>query len=67
MIADHVRVGQGARLAGGSAISKNVPAGETWAGAIPAQPARRHWRRLALLDWLAGMERTLRQFLQPSR
>lgn len=67
VITDHVRVGQGARLAGSSAISKNVPAGETWAGGIPAQPARRHWRRLALLDWLASMERTLRQFLQPSR
>lgn len=67
VIVDHVRVGQGARLTGGSAISKNVPAGETWAGGIPAQPARRHWRRLAVLDWLSSIERVLRQRLNPPR
>jgi len=67
VIADHVRVGQAARLTGGSSISKDVPAGETWASGIPAQPALKHWRRLALLDWLASVERTLRQLLNQGR
>ena len=62
-VGDHVTIGKGARIAAGSGISKNVPAGETWAGAILAKPAREHWRRLALLDWLAGMERQLRALL----
>jgi len=61
VLSDHVRVGKGARLTGGSGISKNVPPGETWAGVVPAQPIRKHWRRLALLDWLVSFERTLRQ------
>lgn len=60
-IADHVQVGRQARVAGGSSISKDVPAGETWAGGVPAQPARKHWRRLAVLDWLTRIERALRQ------
>ncbi|GIW26461.1 UDP-3-O-(3-hydroxymyristoyl)glucosamine N-acyltransferase [Meiothermus sp.] len=64
VLSDHVRVGKGARITGGSAISKDVPPGETWAGGIPAQPVRKHWRRLALLDWLVTVERTLRQFLK---
>ncbi len=67
VIADHVRVGKGARLTAGSGISKDVPAGETWAGGIPAQPARKHWRRLAVLDWLTSIERVLRQRLNPPR
>lgn len=67
VIADHVRVGREARLTAGSGISKDVPAGETWAGAIPAQPARKHWRRLAMLDWLTRAERALRQRLRPPR
>ncbi|MER3482894.1 MAG: UDP-3-O-(3-hydroxymyristoyl)glucosamine N-acyltransferase [Meiothermus sp.] len=62
-VGDHVRIGKGARIAAGSGVSKNVPAGETWAGAILAKPAREHWRRLALLDWLAGVERKLRALL----
>ncbi|GEM82692.1 UDP-3-O-(3-hydroxymyristoyl)glucosamine N-acyltransferase [Meiothermus hypogaeus] len=64
VLSDHVRIGKGARLTGGSGISKDVPPGETWAGGIPAQPLRKHWRRLAVLDWLATAERSLRQFLK---
>jgi UDP-3-O-[3-hydroxymyristoyl] glucosamine N-acyltransferase len=64
VLSDHVRVGKGARLTGGSGISKHVPPGETWASGIPAQPIRKHWRRLAVLDWLAGAERSLRQLLK---
>jgi UDP-3-O-[3-hydroxymyristoyl] glucosamine N-acyltransferase len=64
VIADHVRIGRGARLAGGSALTKDLPPGETWASAIPARPARKHWRRLALLDWLVSMEGMLRRLLK---
>ncbi|WP_299427332.1 UDP-3-O-(3-hydroxymyristoyl)glucosamine N-acyltransferase [uncultured Meiothermus sp.] len=64
VLSDHVRVGKGARLTGGSVVSKQVPPGETWASGIPAQPIRKHWRRLAVLDWLVGVERTLRRLLK---
>jgi len=63
VLSDHVRLGKGARILGGSGISKEVPPGQTWAGGIPAQPVRQHWRRLALLDWLVGAERKLRAWL----
>lgn len=46
---DHVHVGQGARIAAGSAVLTDVPAGETWAG-YPSKPIRTWMRELA---WLA--------------
>ncbi len=64
VLSDHVRIGKGARITGGSGISKDVPPGQTWAGGIPAQPLRKHWRRLAVLDWLVTVERSLRQLLK---
>lgn len=64
VVADHVRIGRGARIAAGSGVAKDVPPGETWAGAVLARPAREHWRRLALLDWLVGVERRLRGWLR---
>lgn len=67
VLSDHVRVGKGARLTGGSGVSKHVPPGETWASGIPAQPIRKHWRRLAVLDWLVSAERTLRQLFKGSQ
>jgi UDP-3-O-[3-hydroxymyristoyl] glucosamine N-acyltransferase len=63
-VVDHVRIGKGARIAAGSGVSKDIPPGETWAGAVLARPAREHWRRLALLDWLVGAERRLRRWLR---
>lgn len=63
-VADHVCIGKGARIAAGSGVSKDIPPGETWAGAVLARPAREHWRRLALLDWLVGVERRLRRWLR---
>jgi len=62
-ISDHVRVGRGARIAGSSGVSKDIPPGQTWAGGIPARPIREHWRRLALLDWLVGVEKRIRRLL----
>ncbi len=46
-VADHLVIGDGARLAGRSGVTKDVPAGETWAG-FPAQPYRRWVRGLYL-------------------
>ncbi|MCS7057890.1 MAG: UDP-3-O-(3-hydroxymyristoyl)glucosamine N-acyltransferase [Meiothermus sp.] len=63
-ISDHVRVGRRATVAGGSAVSKTVPPGEVWAGGVPALPIRRHWRRLALLEWLLEAERALRRLVK---
>ena len=50
-IADHVTIGDGARLAGRSGVTKDVPAGETWAG-FPARPYRLYVRSLYLNDKL---------------
>lgn len=47
---DHVVVGRGARIAAGSAVLGDVPAGETWAG-YPAKQIRPWMRELA---WLAS-------------
>jgi len=46
-VADHVTIHAGARVAGRSGVTKDVPAGETWAG-FPAQPYRRWVRGLYL-------------------
>jgi UDP-3-O-[3-hydroxymyristoyl] glucosamine N-acyltransferase len=50
-IADHVTVHAGARLAGGTGVTKDIPAGETWAG-VPAQPFRRWVRERYLVGQL---------------
>lgn len=46
-VADHVTIHAGARVAGRSGVTKDVPPGETWAG-FPAQPYRRWVRGLYL-------------------
>jgi len=48
-VSDHVTVGDGAQLAAGSAVLRDVPAGETYGG-YPARPVRAWMRELA---WLA--------------
>ncbi len=48
-IADHLDIGAGARIAAAAGVMKDVPAGETWAGA-PARQLRRFMRETA---WLA--------------
>lgn len=47
-LADHVTVGQGARIAAGAAVLEDVPAGETWVG-YPAKPKKDWVRELAWL------------------
>lgn len=62
MVSDHVNIGDGARVAGRSGITKNVPAGATWAG-FPARPHRAFVRELYLLGKLEQMW----QVLKPER
>ena len=59
-IADHVTIGDGARLAGRSGVTKDVPAGETWAG-FPARPYRSFARSLYLADKVEEMWAYVRQ------
>lgn len=54
LMADHVVIGDGVTLAGGTGVSKNVPAGETWAG-VPAVPFKKWVRGLYLQGQLETM------------
>lgn len=47
-IADHMTIGRGARVTGGAAVTRDVPAGATYGG-HPAQEFRDHMREVALL------------------
>ena len=51
VFAEHLSVGDGARIAARAGVTKNVPAGETWAG-FPARPYRAWVRELYLLGRL---------------
>ncbi|MEJ2666649.1 MAG: UDP-3-O-(3-hydroxymyristoyl)glucosamine N-acyltransferase [Deinococcales bacterium] len=59
-VADHVSIHAGARVAGRSGVTKDIPAGETWAG-FPAQPYRRWVRGLYLHGKLERMWRAVRE------
>lgn len=52
-IGDHRKIGAGATLAGGSAVFKDIPAGETWTG-YPAKPIRQWMREQAWLSRKVG-------------
>ena len=55
-VADHLNIGDGAKLAADAAVMRDVPAGETWAGS-PAQPIKRFMREAAWLRREAGRKR----------
>lgn len=52
-VADHLVIGEGARLAADAAVMRDVPAGEMWAGS-PAQPIKRFMREVAWLRRASG-------------
>lgn len=61
-VSDHVRIGAGARIAGGSGlVMRDVPAGETWAGGVPAKPRAVFLREQATLARLARAQRERRR------
>ena len=43
VLKDHVSVGIGCRIAGGSAVIDDIPDGETWGG-YPAKPLKQYLR-----------------------
>jgi UDP-3-O-[3-hydroxymyristoyl] glucosamine N-acyltransferase len=47
-IADHLTIGDDARIAARAGLMRDVPAGETWGGA-PAQPIRLWLKETAIL------------------
>lgn len=51
-IADHLKIGDGAQLAAGCAIMRDIPAGETWGG-IPGQPLRDWMKEVSAVRRLA--------------
>ena len=52
-LADHVNVGDRARVAADAGVMRDIPAGEMWVGA-PAKPARQFMREVAWLSKMAG-------------
>lgn len=62
-VSDHVTIHDGARVAGRSGVTKDVPAGETWAG-FPAKPHRQFARQLYLLGRLEAIWAAVRPMLK---
>ena len=52
-LADHVNVGDRARVAADAGVMRDIPAGEMWVGA-PARPVRQFMREVAWLSKMAG-------------
>jgi len=52
-LADHLTIGDNAKLGADAALMRSVPAGETWMGS-PAKPARAFFREVATVERLAG-------------
>jgi UDP-3-O-[3-hydroxymyristoyl] glucosamine N-acyltransferase len=53
-VAGHLKIGDGARLAAAAKLWRDLPEGETYAGA-PARPLREHLKSLARLERLPGL------------
>ncbi|NHK27707.1 UDP-3-O-(3-hydroxymyristoyl)glucosamine N-acyltransferase [Parvularcula flava] len=52
VLSDHVNIGAGAMIYARSALMRDVPPGESWAG-MPAKPARQYFKEIATLAKLA--------------
>jgi UDP-3-O-[3-hydroxymyristoyl] glucosamine N-acyltransferase len=59
-LADHVTIHAGARLTARAALTKDVPAGESWGG-VPAQPMKRLARERYLIGRLERIWRHVRR------
>ncbi len=57
---DHITIGDDVTLAGGTGVSKNIPAGETWGG-IPAVPVKKWLRSLYLQGQLETIWQTVKE------
>jgi UDP-3-O-[3-hydroxymyristoyl] glucosamine N-acyltransferase len=51
-IAPHLTVGDGAQIAGASGVTRDVPAGERWAG-FPARPTKKFFRQHRMVELFA--------------
>ena len=47
-LADHLKIGEGAMIAAGSGLMRDVPAGEKWGGS-PARPVKDWLREVSML------------------
>jgi UDP-3-O-[3-hydroxymyristoyl] glucosamine N-acyltransferase len=52
-IVDHITVGEGAQIAAGSGVLRDVPRGARWAGTSNAKPIKQHFRELMAVERLA--------------
>jgi UDP-3-O-[3-hydroxymyristoyl] glucosamine N-acyltransferase len=62
-IVDHARIGDGATIGAKSAVTKDVPAGQTWVG-YPARQAMRTFREWAALSRLPRALREMSRILR---
>jgi UDP-3-O-[3-hydroxymyristoyl] glucosamine N-acyltransferase len=61
---DHITIGDGVTLAGGTGVSKNIPAGETWGGS-PAVPVKKWIRSLYLQGQLETIWQVVKELKTP--
>ncbi len=52
---NHVKIGEGAQIAGTSIVNGDVPAGARWGG-VPAKPVKQWFRELMILQRLAARD-----------
>ena len=63
MIKDHVVIGRGCQIAGGAAVIKEVPDGESWAG-YPASPIKEMITEQIAVKRLPDMMKQIRKYLK---
>jgi UDP-3-O-[3-hydroxymyristoyl] glucosamine N-acyltransferase len=65
-VVGHVRIGQGAQIAGSSNVNSDVPAGARWGG-TPAKPMRDWFREMTMLKTLASQRNLAKHDKAPSQ
>jgi UDP-3-O-[3-hydroxymyristoyl] glucosamine N-acyltransferase len=55
-IAPHLTIGDGAQIAGASGVTRDIPAGQRWAG-FPARPTKKFFRQYRMVELLAERRR----------